>query len=408
MSQLVNRKSCELCRKIDTSIQLRKIAAVTCDKCYTKHFEQYASNLDNASTSDGSSDANTCINGEDVNFPHFSLDVENDNNSLTELRAEAIQLIQKEHKVERLLSAVKLLRGESNCNIATNTITNMTEMLQKIDQKVTSLARNTNKSNTSYSEIVKSTTSQSTSLSKSVQPKRKVPTQVQYDPERTVIIDNIRDKSLVNTSANIKKNLSNYYPRTKFDVAFRTAKGKVQLQLRNKALADELIANWKPNYLGSNTKARKPITQHVGILRDCDVTLTDEEVLSDVERYYDGVKFERFKRKDGYIYPLGKLIFRSRDELEAAIDQGVPIGQMMCNVEEFVMKNKPTRCYKCQAFNHVAKWCNKDTKCGKCAGKHEMKSCNAPTYKCANCEEDHAAWDKNCREYLEAECRLNT
>lgn len=55
-----------------------------------------------------------------------------------------------------------------------------------------------------------------------------------------------------------------------------------------------------------------------------------------------------------------------------------------CRVFPFV---KITRCFKCQEYGHIAKYCKKSEHiCGKCGEEHKSEECTSKTIKCVNCE----------------------
>lgn len=59
------------------------------------------------------------------------------------------------------------------------------------------------------------------------------------------------------------------------------------------------------------------------------------------------------------------------------------------------------QCYKCQAFDHIAKNCFKTEICSICAGHHNRDKCeNKQNVKCTNCSGDHPANDKDCPAYI--------
>lgn len=63
--------------------------------------------------------------------------------------------------------------------------------------------------------------------------------------------------------------------------------------------------------------------------------------------------------------------------------------------------NRLIQCYKCQAFEHVAKNCFKSPKCTICSGPHLRTECNnKENVKCSNCHNDHPANDKSCPIYI--------
>jgi hypothetical protein len=79
-----------------------------------------------------------------------------------------------------------------------------------------------------------------------------------------------------------------------------------------------------------------------------------------------------------------------------AITNGLLICNRKCQVEQ--TRREPTRCLKCQGWNHFAKDCaeDKDT-CGNCAGSHRTSSCAVNERACASCKtKDHASWSRTC------------
>lgn len=78
-----------------------------------------------------------------------------------------------------------------------------------------------------------------------------------------------------------------------------------------------------------------------------------------------------------------------------------------CRVQDYI--NLP-RCYKCQAFNHIAKYCKSPSEiCSLCAtAGHNHKNCPTPQQvKCVNCSRfskpcNHPAVSRECPAYLQA------
>lgn len=83
------------------------------------------------------------------------------------------------------------------------------------------------------------------------------------------------------------------------------------------------------------------------------------------------------------------------------------IGWRECRVYE----NVPiARCFKCQRYNHVSKYCEQQLRCGVCAGSHDSNDCNRENICCANCldantrfhlniDVNHCVWQTNCSVY---------
>lgn len=81
-----------------------------------------------------------------------------------------------------------------------------------------------------------------------------------------------------------------------------------------------------------------------------------------------------------------------------------------CRVFPYV---KITRCFKCQEYGHIAKFCKKSEHiCGKCGEAHKSDECTSETIKCVNClyakdvlkinldiDVNHCSWSFKCPVY---------
>lgn len=91
-------------------------------------------------------------------------------------------------------------------------------------------------------------------------------------------------------------------------------------------------------------------------------------------------------------------IIRIRDRLY--------IGWQSCRVKDF---NPLVRCFKCQSYGHISKFCKNNSVCPHCSEEHELSICpnkdKAPT--CPNChrvkkESNHALGSSGCPELIRA------
>ena len=91
------------------------------------------------------------------------------------------------------------------------------------------------------------------------------------------------------------------------------------------------------------------------------------------------------------------ITFSNADTANRAITDGLYICNRRCHVEK--VKREPTRCLKCQGWNHYARDClEKEDKCGNCARNHRTGSCPTPhATRCVSCKtDDHASWSREC------------
>jgi hypothetical protein len=95
------------------------------------------------------------------------------------------------------------------------------------------------------------------------------------------------------------------------------------------------------------------------------------------------------------------LTFNSADTANRVITNGIYICNRRCHAER--VKREPTRCLKCQGWNHFAKDCQeKDEKCGNCAQNHRTNDCTTPSVRCCvSCKaNDHASWSRECPVFI--------
>lgn len=102
------------------------------------------------------------------------------------------------------------------------------------------------------------------------------------------------------------------------------------------------------------------------------------------------------------------LTFTSADAANRAITNGLHICNRRCYVER--VKREPTRCLKCQGWNHFAKECQEENnKCGNCTKNHRTNDCPTPQERCCvSCKsDDHASWSRECPTFIKKLNDLN-
>jgi len=94
------------------------------------------------------------------------------------------------------------------------------------------------------------------------------------------------------------------------------------------------------------------------------------------------------------------LTLSNADAANRAIANGLIICNRRCRIER--SKREPTRCLKCQGWNHFATDCNEEKdRCGNCAEQHRTISCLTSKKNCVSCNtNDHPSWSRSCPTFL--------
>ena len=102
------------------------------------------------------------------------------------------------------------------------------------------------------------------------------------------------------------------------------------------------------------------------------------------------------------------LTFNNADTANRAITNGLYICNRGCHTER--VKREPTRCLKCQGWNHYAKECTEESdRCGNCTKNHRTSDCPTPlTRACVSCKtDDHASWSRDCPTFIKKQNDFN-
>ena len=102
------------------------------------------------------------------------------------------------------------------------------------------------------------------------------------------------------------------------------------------------------------------------------------------------------------------ITFTNAEVTNRAITDGLYICHKKCQVEK--SKCEPTRCLKCQGWNHLAKDCIEphDT-CGNCTGHHRTNQCSSQVKNCVSCKtDDHPSWSQQCPTFVKKAHELNS
>lgn len=176
-----------------------------------------------------------------------------------------------------------------------------------------------------------------------------------------------------------------------------------------KKVKDTIEKELKNKYVIEDPKKIKPRIRVVGIPQDqsienlCEVIINQNKIDNDEQKSLKIIYTSPIKNNEYYVKVEGDMhVIKSLLQKE-----NISVGWNRCRVfEELGI----IRCFNCNKYGHLSKFCTNDNSCPKCAGDHKIKECKAEISKCSNClsvnknlnlnlEIDHAVWDKNCKCY---------
>lgn len=131
-----------------------------------------------------------------------------------------------------------------------------------------------------------------------------------------------------------------------------------------------------------------------GVIRGVDIDITEEEMLAEFQKssHYTVVKTHRITRTDDkkQLVPTTTIILEFAG---TTLPRSVTMYSVSRTVDIYVPK--PTVCYNCQKYGHIAKQCKSTSPvCGFCSGQHDTRECSKDKEKdtpcCVNCQGKHS------------------
>lgn len=235
-----------------------------------------------------------------------------------------------------------------------------------------------------------------------------------------VVIDNIPVD--YQSSAKIATVILESFPNVRAKSGSPLARGGYRLTMQNKADADRLLNtdNWKSTAFGGSKvwvhppaskgplakpgvpsertikQQRQVVSFSFPIDVPAEVLITDVQPLGIVE------VVDLAKTTYGNVPKL--LTCESIDKARLLCERGFNWHLLHVRCVPYRPKVRPTRCGKCQSFDHSTYFCtNKQQKCPTCAGPHRQgdPACTK-VRRCANCNGPHSAAYGNCQCYKAA------
>ena len=146
------------------------------------------------------------------------------------------------------------------------------------------------------------------------------------------------------------------------------------------------------------------------------LTLTEEDIISTVKPHNSfnltkGVihsqELQEFSEKEilnlcpDNIYSVKKILGRNNtiilDFSSRYLPDYVDIRHLQFRVRKF--RPKPTLCFKCFEYGHVAKYCQNKKKCDTCSVEITNENHKCSEYYCFHCEEKHSPLHRSCLRY---------
>jgi len=219
--------------------------------------------------------------------------------------------------------------------------------------------------------------------------------------DNIVIIDNINNPAGFSSSKHILREVNCFCPEVKVEFAYSLARGGVAIHTVDQVGRDLLLNRLPEESFGGGIKH---LPKH-----KCSDTVFVKGVSTSVSTS----EFDRALKDSGIqTYQVRRLTNKVtgkpirvlkvtcvQESASVLLNSKILVDNAECLVEK-QRRSRVIRCYKCQPFGHLAKFCNNQRRCEFCAGVHESdeKCCCEP--RCVNCSGNHPSFSSKCPSYL--------
>lgn len=173
-----------------------------------------------------------------------------------------------------------------------------------------------------------------------------------------------------------------------------------------------LILNELPVFLSTNGFAAAKLfvprsiqrikdTEKVAFVKRVDIEIPDNRILAAIkDAGIDVLNVARLNGKDGKTPTQTlRITFADVANRNTFVKTGLQVEYMHFEAESASHNTKPTQCFLCLKYNHVAKYCKtNEQRCARCGDNHRKDQCNVTNdqVKCFNCKGKHEATSNDC------------
>ena len=161
----------------------------------------------------------------------------------------------------------------------------------------------------------------------------------------------------IRTSRDIRREFNKNHKEIVIKHCRLTASGSLFFEFDNEDVAKRVHANWSLAYFGGNSGMRTPGESNTtGIIKHVYDDLSEDEMknglMNNYEEDIESCEFLK-RRSDNSFMGLIKVVFKSREKLQAAIADRIKLGDQRYIVEEYKWKSRVIKCNKCQSWGHI-------------------------------------------------------
>ena len=219
--------------------------------------------------------------------------------------------------------------------------------------------------------------------------------------DNILIVDNIGNPAEFASSRRILKEVNNFCPEVKVEFGYSLARGGVAIHTVDRSSRDILLdklpaesfgggVKHPPKYRSSDTFFAKGICTSVSTQEFVSVLKASAIDVIDVRRLTNRISGK----------PIRVLKIRCLHEFSSLLlESKIQVRNSVCVIEK-ERRARVIRCYNCQLFGHLARFCNNKRRCEFCSGFHESDEKCLRQVCCANYCGSHPSFSSTCPAYI--------